>query len=71
MSAPSSKPSSAGVKLPRIRNAQDAKEQAEDEAAKAAARKPKAALTPAEKRAAKIRQEQLKEGQQATAEMRK
>jgi hypothetical protein len=56
-----SKPTSAGVKLPRITNAADAREAEEEAAAKAAARKPKAALTPAEKRALKLRQEQAKE----------
>jgi len=61
-SAGARKPS-AGVKLPQIKNAADAKELEEEAAAKAAARKPKAALTPAEKRAAKLRQEQAKEGE--------
>ena len=45
----------------QIKNAAEAKEIEDEAAARALARKPKAALTPAEKRAAKLRQEQLKE----------
>src|SRR5690349_1187925 len=58
-----------GVKLPQIRNAQDAKELEDEKAAKAAAKKQKAALTPAEKRAAKLRAEQAKEEAEAAKKL--
>lgn len=69
-SVPGTRKPSAKSLQPQIKNAADAKELEDEAAARALARKPKAALTPAEKRAAKLRQEQAKEEAAAAKQLK-